>query len=234
MKLRAKMDEVAEVGWLLWVSRSPKLPERERSLVSLEPLVAELAIWRGGRRGCGGRPPSAGTAVVPRGVLSFRTGGCGRVSNGAISVVPFVTGRTCGDGGIERPRRGVRLAELLREPGIGGRRRGAGADMVEGREEERLGPVFDARMGGFGVGSGGVVLAARCRRIAGCVRRRSRLGGQDASARLGEWAATVPLSARLRRESTVVERWRWTTGGGGRWSKQRREAQVLLPTVFSA
>jgi hypothetical protein len=66
-----------------------------------------------------------------------------------MSVVPFVTGRTCVDGGMERPRRGVRLAELLREPGIGGRRRGAGEDMVEGREVERLELLLDARMEGF-------------------------------------------------------------------------------------
>jgi len=141
------MDDVAEVGWLLWPSRSPKLPERDRSLGSLEPLVAEVLVWRGGRRGWGGRPPrptsSAGTVVVvPMGVLSLRAGGCGRVSRGAMSVEPLMTGRTCGDGGMERPRRGVRLAELLLEPGIGGRRRGAGVDMVEGREEERLGVLL--------------------------------------------------------------------------------------------
>ena len=108
-------------------------------------------IWSGGRRGWAGRPLSVDIEeVVPMGVLSFRAGGCGRVSSGAMtSVVPFVTGRTCGDGGMERPRRGVRLVELLREPRMGGRRRGTGADIVEGREEERLGLLLDARIYGW-------------------------------------------------------------------------------------
>ena len=132
MKLRAEIDEVAEVGGLPKRSRSPKEPERERSLVSDDPDVADPEICSGGSRGCGGRPPSAGVAIVPMGVLSFSAGGSGRASCAAMSVVPLITGRTLGDGGIERPRRGGREAEFEREPGMGGRRRGAGEDMAGG------------------------------------------------------------------------------------------------------
>jgi len=131
-KLRAEMDDVAEVGWLDSGSRSPKEPERDRSLVSDDPDVADPEICSGGRRGCVGRPPSAGVAVVPIGVLSFSAGGSGRASCGAMSVAPFMTGRTLGDGGMERPRRGGLEAEFDLEPGMGGRRRGAGEDMAGG------------------------------------------------------------------------------------------------------
>lgn len=78
-------------------------------------------------------------AIVPIGVLSFRAGGSGLESRAGISVAPLVTGRTLGEGGMERPRRGVREAELEREPGIGGRRRGAGEDMGGGGVELREG-----------------------------------------------------------------------------------------------
>jgi hypothetical protein len=56
-------------------------------------------------------------------------------SVGTLSVTcgtPFTTGRTLGLGGIARPRFGLRLALLLRDPGMGGRSSGAGLDMVEG------------------------------------------------------------------------------------------------------
>jgi hypothetical protein len=51
MKLSAEMEDAADVppAW------SPKLPDLECSLVSLEPL-AEDAIWRGGSLGWDGRP----------------------------------------------------------------------------------------------------------------------------------------------------------------------------------
>lgn len=39
-----------------------------------------------------------------------------------------MTGLACGDGGMERPRRGVR-APLCRPPGTGARRRGTGAGL---------------------------------------------------------------------------------------------------------
>jgi hypothetical protein len=55
---------------------------------------------------------------VPMGVANCSTGG------------GFVTGLACGDGGMERPRRGVRTPLWARPPGMGGRRRGAGDDMA--------------------------------------------------------------------------------------------------------
>lgn len=154
MKLSADIEDVADVGWLLWRSRSPKLPDRERSLVSDEPDVALPEICKGGRRVCGGRPPSAGVAVVPIGVLSFNAGGNGRESREGMSVAPLVTGRTFGEGGMERPSLGVLDAEFDLEPGIGGRRRGAGEDMAGGGVEERegregCGDSLEAKMGNF-------------------------------------------------------------------------------------
>jgi hypothetical protein len=54
---------------------------------------------------------------------------------GRLSVeAPFVTGRTLGLGGMARPRFGLRLALLLRDPGMGGRSSGAGLDIVEGND----------------------------------------------------------------------------------------------------
>lgn len=45
---------------------------------------------------------------------------------------PFVTGLTDGEGGIARPRRGVRVPLLVLLPGMGGRRSGAGEDILRG------------------------------------------------------------------------------------------------------
>lgn len=56
-----------------------------------------------------------------------------------MSVVPLVTGRTLGDGGMERPSRGTLDAEFDLEPGTGGRSSGAGEDMAGGGVEERSG-----------------------------------------------------------------------------------------------
>jgi hypothetical protein len=55
---------------------------------------------------------------------------------------------------MERPSLGVLNAEFDLEPGIGGRRRGAGEDMVGGGVEERegaerLGDSLEATMGNF-------------------------------------------------------------------------------------
>jgi hypothetical protein len=84
---------------------------------------------------------------VPMGVFSFSEGGSGLDSRAGTSVAPLVTGRTFGEGGMERPRRGVREAEFVLEPGIGGRRRGAGEeDMVEGGEVTLVGSL-EATMG---------------------------------------------------------------------------------------
>lgn len=147
----ADIEEVADVGWLLKGSRSPKLPDRDRSLVSDEPDVADPEICRGGSRGCDGRPPSAGVAIVPMGVLSFRAGGSGLESRTGISVAPFTTALTLGDGGMERPSRGVREDEFDRDPGIGGRRRGAGEEEdMEGGGDVTWGDSLDATMGNRG------------------------------------------------------------------------------------
>ena len=63
------------------------------------------------------------------GVARRSWGSGGRASDPA-SVESFTTGRTLGDGGIESPRRGVRLPPADRFPGIGGRNRGAGEDIL--------------------------------------------------------------------------------------------------------
>lgn len=110
---------------------SPKLSERELPLVSLEPLRGKPAgTWIGGRRG-GCARPSCGVLSLPEGVATRSLGGTGRWSGGT-SDVPFATGLALGEGGMASPRRGILPALLLREPGIGGRRRGAGDDMAEG------------------------------------------------------------------------------------------------------
>ena len=57
--------------------------------------------------------------------------GCGAFRVGIPSLVPFVTGRAFGEGGMERPSCGGPLLPG-RAPGIGGRRRGAGDDMFGG------------------------------------------------------------------------------------------------------
>lgn len=69
------------------------------------------------------------------GVARRSCGGVGRARFWP-SLVPFTTGLACGEGGIERPRRGVRLPLCERAPGMGGRRRGAGDDMAGGEEAE--------------------------------------------------------------------------------------------------
>jgi hypothetical protein len=56
-------------------------------------------------------------------------GGIGRARLGWTSFEPFTTGLAFGDGGMERPRRGVRLPPWARPPGTGGRRRGTAEDM---------------------------------------------------------------------------------------------------------
>ena len=66
---------------------------------------------------------------MPRGVARRSCGGVGR-ARVRPSPLPLI-GLACGDGGIERPRRGVRAPPWERAPGIGGRRRGAGEDMLE-------------------------------------------------------------------------------------------------------
>lgn len=48
--------------------------------------------------------------------------------------MPLTTGRAWGEGGMERPSRGVRLPLCERAPGMGGRSSGAGEDMAGGFE----------------------------------------------------------------------------------------------------
>jgi hypothetical protein len=64
------------------------------------------------------------------GVARRSAGGIGRARLGWTSFEPFTTGLAFGDGGIERPRRGVRLPPWARPPGAGGRRRGTAEDML--------------------------------------------------------------------------------------------------------
>jgi hypothetical protein len=77
---------------------------------------------------------------VPIGVASLSDGGAGlwRGGTSALLVAPLTTGRAFGDGGIARPSLGVRVPLALREPGMGGLRRGAGADMVLFRGNSRV------------------------------------------------------------------------------------------------
>jgi hypothetical protein len=65
----------------------------------------------------------------PMGVARRRAGGMGRALTGCPSLEPFMTGLAFGDGGMDRPRRGVRAPPWERPPGTGGRRRGT-VDMV--------------------------------------------------------------------------------------------------------
>jgi hypothetical protein len=118
---------------------SPKLPDLEFALASLELAERPVEICSGGSP-CGvrlepmgvascnlGRPPSCGVAFEPLGVASCRRGGIGRPAAGCPSLVPLTTGRAFGDGGIERPRAGLRGP---RPPGTGARRRGTGDAML--------------------------------------------------------------------------------------------------------
>lgn len=108
---------------------SPKLPDLEWALASLEP---EPEAERPGPICRGGRPrgpclPSCGALLEPMGVMMLSLGGCGRDCV-RFPFASFVTGRWFGEGGMERPRDGGPLLPG-RAPGMGGRRRGAGADM---------------------------------------------------------------------------------------------------------
>lgn len=110
---------------------SPKLPDLESKLASaLDPLV-EVAICSGGSFFVWLTGP-----VCPPGVASLKDGGTGFPSAGTSCPcdVPFTTGRALGLGGIASPKAGLRgpVALLLLEPGMGGRSRGAGLDMIAG------------------------------------------------------------------------------------------------------
>lgn len=111
---------------------SLKLPDLECALASLEPDAdSPVPIWSGGKA----RGPclfSCGALLVePRGVTTLSLGGWGRPCGMGGAMLPFAsfaTGRWFGEGGIDRPSDGGPLLPG-RAPGMGGRRRGAGADM---------------------------------------------------------------------------------------------------------
>lgn len=109
---------------------SPKLPDLECALASLEPDAERPGpMWRGGK--ARGFLPSCGALLLPMGVTTLSFGiwrGCGAFSVGIPSLAPLVTGRAFGDGGMDRPSCGGPLLPG-RAPGMGGRRRGAGDDM---------------------------------------------------------------------------------------------------------
>lgn len=146
-KLSAEYWLPALVGPLALPSRGPKLPDLECAALLSDPPLAE-APWI-----ALGRPFFNDTSYdcvckLPFGVASCNlgrpgrpvgraVGGCGvevcRESAGVLrereerSGMEF-TGRALGDGGMARPSLGGRPV-VLREPGIGGRRSGAGLDM---------------------------------------------------------------------------------------------------------
>jgi hypothetical protein len=81
--------------------------------------------------------PSCGVCWLPIGVAKRSWGGAGRLAGrirGILGTVdsPFVesTGFMLGEGGIPKVSFGVREPLLLREPGTGGLRSGAGDDMM--------------------------------------------------------------------------------------------------------
>lgn len=102
---------------------SPKLPDLESALASLDPPADDPVPIRSGGR----RRPSCGVLFEPMGVARRSAGGIGRERLGCTSLVPFVTGLAFGEAGIERPRRGGPL--WARPPGTGGLNRGT-VDMV--------------------------------------------------------------------------------------------------------
>jgi len=111
---------------------SPKLPDLECALASLEPDADSPGppmISGGGARAF---RPSCGPLLVPMGVTRLSCGvwrGWGAFRVGIPLPAPLVTGRAFGDGGMDRPSWGGPLLPG-RAPGMGGRSRGAGDDML--------------------------------------------------------------------------------------------------------
>ena len=134
----------ALVGPLVRPSTIVKLSDRECPLLSLAPPAEPPTCGCGGGRPLANDDSSLGVALLPIGVARRSCGGAGReegreggCERGASSGTELVgaTGFWLGEGGMARPRRGVRGPEPVRgTPGIGGRRRGTGEDMAEGRE----------------------------------------------------------------------------------------------------
>jgi hypothetical protein len=118
---RALYCDPALVGLLARPSSGPKLPDLLcAALLSLPPLAdwfwAEVRI-----------PCSCGVAVLPMGVARLRMGRGGRLDACGTALL---TGLTAGDGGMARPSLGVRVPLAERAPGMAGRRRGTGEDMI--------------------------------------------------------------------------------------------------------
>jgi hypothetical protein len=109
---------------------SPKLPDLECALWSLDPPADDPVPIRSGGSPRGFWRPSCGVVLEPMGVARRRAGGIGRARLGCTSLEPFTTGLAFGDAGMDRPRRGVRPPLWARPPGTGGRRRGTVADMM--------------------------------------------------------------------------------------------------------
>lgn len=125
------VDDDADAGPLPFPSRFVKLPVLECPFASPNP-----GICSGGGRPLCNEPPSRGVSCVPMGVASLSCGGAGRPAgrcslgpSRTVVLVSGLTGLTLGEGGIPSVNRGVR-EPLLRLPGTGGLRRGAGDDIV--------------------------------------------------------------------------------------------------------
>lgn len=130
-RLYPEKPEDAEVGLLFLPSAKLKLSARECPLPSLAPLAGLPVIEV--RFGLEALWLSCGVWLPPEGVANRSEGGAGRAdgrwicANGGRSGTGllFDTGFWFGDGGMARPRRGVR-EPLFIPPGMGGRRRGVG------------------------------------------------------------------------------------------------------------
>lgn len=114
----AEYWDPAEVGLLALPSKGPKLPDLEWAALLSLPAPADCpgCTLPCGRGGC-----SYGVTWLPMGVARCKVGKGGL--EGAAAWPP--TALTLGDGGIDKPNLGVR-APLGLEPGMAGRRSGAG------------------------------------------------------------------------------------------------------------
>lgn len=88
---------------------SPKLPDLECALASLEPPAERPVPICSGGSPRGFWRPSCGVVLEPMGVARRRAGGRGRPRVGTLSLEPLTTGLAFGDAGMDRPRRGGRL-----------------------------------------------------------------------------------------------------------------------------
>lgn len=196
---------------------SPKLPDLECALASLEPDADRPVPICSGGRPRGTCLPSWGALLEPMGVTTLSLGGWGRAW--AFPLASLVTGRWLGEGGIERPSDGG-PRRPGRAPGMGGRRRGAGADMF-----------------GCGCGEGPVlddcIYVVLCRRSTlgarGAVWRRARVVRVSIGARAKasvcwcSWGRVQP-AGRGARDGALSRRGfaGITRGSGGQRRRRRR------------